>query len=99
MGKESTLYQLMGIRMNGIMNRVTNSDSKYQEIIRTSDEYSGKLDNLNLPKEVQLLINRYVSEQNTLGFRYGMLTYLLGFFDCKEILLEKRLFAEPKQIS
>ena len=41
----------MGIRMNGIMNRVTSNDGEYQEIILKSDEYSGKLDNLNLPKK------------------------------------------------
>ena len=39
MAKESALYQLMGVRMNGIMNDITNSDGEYQEIIRKSDEY------------------------------------------------------------
>ena len=45
----------MGIRMNGIMNGATNSDGDYQEIIR-------KLEEMELPEEVQLLIDRYVSE-------------------------------------
>ena len=67
MEKESALYQLMGVRMNGI----TNSDGEYQEIIRKSDEYSGRLEEMELPEEVRLLIDRYVSEQNTLGSRYG----------------------------
>ncbi len=91
MEKESALYQLMGIRMNDIMNGITSSDGEYQKIIRKSDEYSGKLEDLELPKEVRLLIDRYVSEQNALGSRYGMLAYLLGFSDCKEMLLEKCL--------
>ena len=95
MEPESALYQLMGVRMNGI----TNSDGQYQEIIRKSDEYSGKLEEMELPEEVRLLIDRYVSEQNALGSRYGMLAYLLGFSDCKEMLLEKRLFMEPPQMS
>ena len=97
MEKESALHELMGVRMNGIMNGITNNDSEYQEIIRKSDNYSNKLETLNLPKETRLLIDCYVSEQNALGSRYGMLAYLLGFSDCREILLEKSLFAETKE--
>ena len=52
---------------------------------------------LQFVKEIRLLIDRYVSEQNALGSRYGMLAYLLGYSDCKEMLLEKRLFAKPQQ--
>lgn len=87
MGKESALYQLMDIHMNSVMNGIVNSDGEYQAIIRKSDEYSGKLDELDLPREVRLLIDGYVSEQNALGSRYGMLAYLLGFADCKAIFL------------
>jgi len=64
MDSNSVLYQLMDIRMNGIMNEITNRDEEYQEISRSSDEYSGRLDALHLPKEVRLLIDRYISEQN-----------------------------------
>ena len=64
MDSNSILYQLMDIRMNGIMNEITNRDKEYQEISRSSDEYSGKLDALHLPREVRLLIDRYISEQN-----------------------------------
>ena len=64
MAKESALYQLMGVRMNGIMNDITNSDGEYQEIIRKSDVYSGRLERMELPEEVRLLIDNYVSEQN-----------------------------------
>ena len=99
MEAESALYQLMGIRMNGVMNGITNSDGQYQEIIRRSGAYSDRLEEMELPEEVRLLIDRYVSEQNALGSRYGMLAYLLGFSDCKEMLLEKRLFTEPPQMS
>lgn len=99
MGKEPALYQLMDIRMNGVMNGIVSSDGEYQSIIRKSDEYSGKLDEMDLSKEVRLLIDRYVSEQNALGSRYGMLAYLLGFSDCKEMLLEKCLFAESKAMA
>jgi len=89
MKTNTILQQLMGLRMNSIMNEITNSDIEYQEIIRKSDIYSDKLEALNLPEETRLLIDRYVSEQNALGSRYGMLAYQLGFTDCKELFLEK----------
>ncbi len=84
--------------MNGIMNGITSNDGEYQQIIRKSDEYSDKLGKLELPKEVRLLIDRYVSEQNALGSRYGMLAYLLGFSDCREIFLGKCLPIGTKEI-
>lgn len=61
MAKDSALYQLMIVRMKGIMNSITNSDGEYQEIIRKSDVYSDKLDQMGLPEEVRLLIDGYVS--------------------------------------
>ena len=76
----------MDTRMNGIMNGIVSSDGEYQAIIRKSDEYS---DGMELPKEVRLLIDDYVSEQNALGSRYGMLAYLLGFSDCKAMFFGK----------
>ena len=99
MGKETALYQLMDIRINSVMNGIVNSDGEYQAIIRKSDEYSDKLDGMELPKEIRLLIDRYVSEQNALGSRYGMFAYLLGFSDCKAVFLGKCLFTEPQQTS
>ena len=50
--------------MNGIMNGIINSDGEYQAILRKSDVYSGELDRMDLSKEIRLLIDRYVSEQN-----------------------------------
>ena len=50
--------------MNGIMNGIINSDGEYQAILRKSDIYSGELDRMDLSKEIRLLIDRYVSEQN-----------------------------------
>ena len=52
----------MGVRMNGVMNDITNSDGEYQAIIRQSDVYSDKLERMELPEEVRLLIDRYISE-------------------------------------
>ncbi len=79
MEKDSALYQLMDTRMHGIMNGIVSSDGEYQAILRKSDIYSGELDRMDLSKEIRLLIDRYVSEQNALGSRFGMLAHLLGF--------------------
>ncbi len=76
MEKDSALYQLMDTRMHSVMNGIVSSDGEYQAILRKSDIYSGELDRMDLSKEIRLLIDRYVSEQNALGSRYGMLAYL-----------------------
>ncbi len=88
MDKQSTLYQLMDMRMNGIMNGITERDEDYQVLLRAVNEYSDKLEALHLPSETMKLIDRYVSEYNAIGSRYGMLAYLLGFSDCRELLLD-----------
>ena len=54
----------MDIRMNGVMNGIVSSDGEHQVILRKSDIYSGELDRMDLSKEIRLLIDRYVSEQN-----------------------------------
>ncbi len=76
MEKDSALYQLMDTRMHSVMNGIVSSDGEYQAILRKSDIYSGELDRMDLSKEIRLLIDRYVSEQNALGSRFGMLAYL-----------------------
>ena len=40
MDKNSTLYQLMGMRMNGIMNGITEQDEDYQALLQEVDKYS-----------------------------------------------------------
>ncbi len=45
-----------------------------------------------------LLIDRYVSEQNALGSRFGMLAYLLRFSDCKAMFPGKCLPTEVKEM-
>lgn len=82
----SVMYQLMDMRTNGILNNIIEADADYQESSRRSDEYSDKLKELDLPDEVRSLIDRYVSEENALGARYGALAYLLGFSDCVELM-------------
>lgn len=48
MGMEPALHQLTGIYMNSVMNGITNSDGEYQAIFRKTDEYSDKLDKMEL---------------------------------------------------
>lgn len=95
MEKDPALYQLMDTRMNGIVS----GDGEYQAILRESGIYSGELDRMDLSKEIRLLIDRYVSEQNALGSRYGMLAYLLGFSDCKAMFLGKCLPTDAKEMN
>jgi len=85
MDKDSVMYQLMDLRVNTVLNSILEADEDYQEIRRKSDVYSGQLDAMGLPEGTRLLIDRYVSEQNALGARYGALAYLLGFSDCIEM--------------
>ena len=47
MDKNSTLYQLMGMRMNGIMNGITEQDEDYQALLQEVDKYSDSLESLH----------------------------------------------------
>ena len=98
MDKDSVLYLLMDMRVNGVLDRILERDAEYQEIIQKSGEYSEKLDAMHLPPEVMDLVDHYVSEQNALGARYGALAYLLGFSDCVELMAKPlHLSAAPKK--
>ena len=99
MEKDSALYQLMDTRMHSVMNHIVSGDGEYQAILRKSDIYSDELDRMDLSKEIRLLIDRYVSEQNALGSRFGMLAYLPGFSDCKAMFLGKCLPTEAKEMN
>lgn len=79
MDKKSTLYQLMGMRMNGIMHGITEQDEDYHALLQVVDECSGRLEALHLPAETMKLIDRYVSGYNAIGSRYGMLAYMRVF--------------------
>ena len=63
MDKNSTLCQLMGMRMNGIMNGITEQDEDYQALLRAVDEYSGRLEALDLPVETNHETDRPVCER------------------------------------
>lgn len=88
MDKKSVLSQLMGMRMNGIMNGITEQDEDYQALLQEVDKYSDLLEALHLPEDAMKLIDCYVSGYNAIGSRYGMLAYTLGFSDCRELLLD-----------
>ncbi len=49
MDNDSVLYILMDMRMNGVLDRILERDTEYQEIIQKSGEYSEKLDAMHLP--------------------------------------------------
>ena len=77
MDNKSVLYQLMDTRMGEALHK-----SKER-----ADDYAAKLASLNLPEETMRLIDQYVNERSANWVRYGELAYMLGFSDCKELLL------------
>ena len=78
----------MGMPMNGIMNGITEQDEDCQALIQEVDKYSGSPESLHLPEDTRKLIDPYGSGYNAIGSRYGMLAYMLGFSDCRELLLD-----------
>lgn len=86
MDKNSVLYLLMGMRMNNVMNGITEQDRDYQTLLQKVDGYVSSLESLHLPKETMQLIDHCMSGYNAIGSRYGMLAYMLGFSDCRELL-------------
>lgn len=86
MDKDSVLYLLMDMRVNGILDRILEKDEEHQEIARKSGGYLDWLEAMDLPQEARSLIDLHSCEQNALGARYGTLAYLLGFSDCVELM-------------
>ena len=65
MDKKSPLFQLMDLRMNGIMNDITAQDEAYQSLIKKADIYTGRLDSMNLPNETRLQHqSRHISDDS-----------------------------------
>lgn len=52
----TVLHQLMSVRMESNMNGITKNDAFYQETKQRAEDYSDKLDALQLPKETKLLL-------------------------------------------
>lgn len=98
MDKDSVLYLLMDMRVNGILDRILEKDDEYQGIVRKTSEYLDRLEAIELPQEARSLIDLHSCEQNALGARYGALAYLLGFSDCVELMAKPlHLSAAPKK--
>ncbi|MCM1412054.1 MAG: hypothetical protein NC305_16120, partial [Lachnospiraceae bacterium] len=79
MDNNSVLCLLMGARMNGVMNGITEQDKDYQALLHEVDRYNASLEAMQLPRETMHLIDQCVSGYNAIGSRYGMLAYMLGF--------------------
>ena len=67
MDKNSLLYQLMAMRMNGIMNGVAERDEDYQTSLSAADPYIDQLKALHLPKKTRQLIDDCVSAHVAIG--------------------------------
>lgn len=95
MDKDSVMYLLMDMRVNGVLDRILEKDEEYQGIAKKSGEYLDRLEEMDLPREARSLIDRHSCEQNALGARYGALAYLLGFSDCVELMAKPFHFSSP----
>ena len=73
MDKKSPFFQLMDLRMNGIMNELTAQDEDYQSLIKKADEYTDRLEALNLSRETLNLIDRYATDATQSGAAMGCL--------------------------
>ncbi len=87
MDNKSVLYQLMDTRMGEALHKITKEDTAFMQTKEKADKYAAKLASLNLPEETMRLIDQYVNERSANWVRYGELAYMLGFSDCKELLL------------
>ena len=92
MDKDSVLYLLMDMRVNGILDRILEKDEEYQEIARKSGEYLDRLEAMELPQEARSLIDLHSCEQNALGARYTLKLHgiqrmaMVAFLPCKVVL-------------
>ena len=89
MDNKSVLYQLMDTRMGEALHKITKEDTAFMQTKEKADKYAAKLASLNLPEETMRLISAN-------WVRYGELAYMLGFSDCKELLLGSRHIPEMK---
>lgn len=64
MDENTVLYQLMDIRINEALGKITANDDEYQATVKESDSYAGKLDALELSEETRHLIDQYISANN-----------------------------------
>ena len=96
MDNKSVLYQLMDTRMGEALHKITKEDTAFMQTKEKADKYAAKLASLNLPEETMRLIDQYVNERSANWVRYGELAYMLGFSDCKELLLGSRHIPEMK---
>ena len=92
----SVLYQLMDTRLVEALLKLTKADTAFMQTKEKADKYAAKLASLNLPEETMRLIDQYVNERSANWVRYGELAYMLGFSDCKELLLGSRHIPEMK---
>lgn len=87
MDNKSVLYQLMDTRMGEALHEITKKDAAFMHSKEKADEYAAKVAALNMSEETMRLIDQYVNERSLNWVRYGELAYMLGFSDCKELLL------------
>lgn len=109
--RDSALYQLMNIRMNGVINDIVSSDEEYQAILWRSDEYANKLDRIELPKNqaIEWWLRQLAERSRFLVWNARLLTQLfwlqkiafgrMPFYKtAADILKKEKTSAKPRKM-
>lgn len=94
---KSILEVITEYAVNDGLNSILQQDSEYQRIQHEMDELIEKFQELNLPKEQCLLVDRLVSSHTECGALYGRMTYQQGFRDCASLLVEIGMIRRGKE--
>ena len=74
--------------VNEGLNCSIQQNDEYKQIQEKIDVLTNEFDELGLPKEQRLIVDRLISSYNESGAFYGKMTYQQGFRDCAALLVE-----------
>lgn len=74
--------------VNEGINCIIQQNDEYKQIQEKIDVLTNEFDELGLPKEQRLIVDRLISSYNESGAFYGKMTYQQGFRDCAALLVE-----------
>ncbi len=77
--------------LNERFDNIILQDEQYQKIQNEIRDSTSKFDELNLPKEQRLIVDRLISSHTESGCYYGRIAYQRGIRDCALLLREMEL--------
>lgn len=85
---ESLFNELVGMATNERLDNILNKDKGFLEVQEKAARAIKLFEELELPEEQKLIVDRMVSAHNESGAYYGRMAYKQGVYDCVEILKE-----------